>query len=157
MPEHTVRTTLRAADTIMPGANLAELAEALDAMAEALGDGMTAMHVGPTMTCTEANAVADVLRASGHPEAAETWLDGHGEGGERDGDIDAEDYHHGRHIRGRILDRYSTLLRNVAEAGDLPGDEFRLRWEAARARLADAERYADGRDFTARYELPGAA
>jgi hypothetical protein len=130
---------------------LTELGPALTNLAAVFGDAMTAEHVGSHMTCDEADALASVLRLAGHADAAATFLDGHAST-----DDEPEDVHHGRHIRARVLDRYSELLRRaaIADPAALPGDAFRVRWNAARARLADADRYADGQDWTARYELP---
>jgi hypothetical protein len=56
-----------------------DLLTALDRMADALGDSMTARDFGGHATCGEAQAIADVLHAGGFVEAAEVWIAGHGE------------------------------------------------------------------------------
>lgn len=152
------RTALRAASNVFQTAQLGDLADALDDLADVLSDGMTAGHVGHHFTCSEAETIARVLQLAGHADAAAAWLDGHAEGDEeRSGDIDAEDLHHGRWIRGRVLARYDSLLIDALRAERITSEEWQTRHSAAVARLADVERYADGRDHTARYELPGAA
>lgn len=76
------------------------LASALEELAERLGSAVTAGDVGPHMTCAEADAVADVLRHSGHVRAAETWLDGHAKGD------DGEDDRHRDRETAPALDSY---------------------------------------------------
>lgn len=51
-------------------------------LAGVFGDGMTAMHVGPHFTCSEADVIAATLAAGGHTEAAESFLSGHVAGDE---------------------------------------------------------------------------
>lgn len=120
--------------------------------------GITAGHTGHHFTCSEAETIARVLQLAGHADAAAAWIDGHAEGDdERSGDTDAEDLHHGRWIRANVLVRYDSLLIDALRAERITSEEWQTRRTAAVARLADVERYADGRDFTARYELPGAA
>ncbi|MEU6056963.1 hypothetical protein [Streptomyces sp. NPDC047097] len=46
-------------------------------LARLFGDDFTAGHIGLHFTCYEADTVGDFLRATGHPEAAATWLQGH--------------------------------------------------------------------------------
>lgn len=66
-----------------------ELEQAVSAMADVLSDGMTARDVGAHFTCTEAEALADVMRAAGHGDAADAWLAGHAYG-----DDDEDDMHY---------------------------------------------------------------
>lgn len=66
-----------------------DLIDNLAALAAVLGDSMTAGDAGPHFTCGEAQAIADVLDAAGHTEAAAAWLDGHA-----GGDNDPEDMHY---------------------------------------------------------------
>jgi hypothetical protein len=69
-----------------PGVRFAVLtAEVAEAVAT-LADPYTADDVGPRLTCTEAEALATVLRALGDPESAEVWLRGHAEGDEEGDD-----------------------------------------------------------------------
>lgn len=69
---------------------------ASDLLAEVFGDGMLAMHVGPTLTCSEADKIASALILLDQREAAATLIAGHAiEDDEGDshvfGDEDAED------------------------------------------------------------------
>lgn len=57
-----------------------ELMDAIEAMAEVFGDGMTAMHVGSSFNCGEADTIARVLALAGHKDAAITWLEYHASG-----------------------------------------------------------------------------
>jgi hypothetical protein len=57
--------------------DLHELLVAAEAAAEALAN---ATEAGPAFTCSEADALAALLRAAGHTDAAETWLSDHAEG-----------------------------------------------------------------------------
>lgn len=59
-----------------------DLLEAVGDMAHCLGDGLTAMHVGPRFTCGEAESIADVMRAAGFTDAADVWIEGHAAGDE---------------------------------------------------------------------------
>lgn len=51
--------------------------EAGEALATMLGDTMLAEHLGGALGCTEAETVAEFVRAWGADEDAETWLDMH--------------------------------------------------------------------------------
>lgn len=51
--------------------------EAGEALAAMLGDSMLAEHLGGALGCTEAETVAEFVRAWGTAEGAETWLDMH--------------------------------------------------------------------------------
>jgi hypothetical protein len=44
----------------------------------------TACDVGPALTCTEVDALYDLLTAMDSPDLAEMWVDGHAEGDEPD-------------------------------------------------------------------------
>lgn len=55
------------------------LATELNELAAVFGDGMTAMHLGGSFTCPEANTIAAVLALSGHIDAASEWLAAHAE------------------------------------------------------------------------------
>lgn len=63
-----------------------EVSNAIKHLADVFGDSMTAGDVGPHMTCGEAEALADVLRAAGHDAAADAWLEGHASGDD-EGDL----------------------------------------------------------------------
>ena len=67
------------------------LADALIELARELGTPWAAGDVGPHMRCCEADAVTEVVRLSGHADAAETWIDGHARG-----DDDEDDGHRDR-------------------------------------------------------------
>ncbi|QDK03515.1 hypothetical protein SEA_PAINTERBOY_81 [Mycobacterium phage PainterBoy] len=45
--------------------------------AEVWSDGNLAYEVGPTLSCTEAEALASLLLGIGKPEAAEAWINSH--------------------------------------------------------------------------------
>lgn len=83
-----------------PSEALALLDEAVGRLSEVFGDGMFAMQAGGHFTCSEAEIVADVLRAGGHDAAARVWLAGHGQGDDGEDDMhslgtDESDLHHG--------------------------------------------------------------
>lgn len=83
---HEAAGVLAAARPIIEDAPL--LRYALDGLADVFGDGMTAVHVGGSFTCSEAETIAYALLAGGHREAAVTFMVGHG-----DGDDDPDDEH----------------------------------------------------------------
>lgn len=56
-----------------------DLQRAARALADVLGSEEVGSNVGTHMTCTEAEAVADVMRAAGQAGAAAAFLVGHGE------------------------------------------------------------------------------
>lgn len=57
--------------------NLAALDNALTNLASVMTADSLANDSGPTWSCGEADALAAVLIASGHRDAALTWLNGH--------------------------------------------------------------------------------
>jgi hypothetical protein len=67
--------------------NLNALPSALAGLANVFGDDMFAAHNGARFTCGEADTVAALLVASGHRDAAITWLEGHAEGDNEESDI----------------------------------------------------------------------
>lgn len=67
--------------------------KAVARFAEVMGDPAVAASAGSHFTCGEAEAVAALLRAVGHPDAADRWLAGHAEGDEPD------DAHYGQAAR----------------------------------------------------------
>lgn len=68
-----------------PDDELMILRAAVARMAEVLGDAMTAGDTGGHFSCGEAEALADVLRAAGHTDAADEWIEGHA-GADDEGD-----------------------------------------------------------------------
>lgn len=60
-------------------------------LASVFGDGMTALHVGPSFSCSEAETIAKALILLGQDEAAVTFLSGHG----TEDDVTEEDSHVG--------------------------------------------------------------
>ncbi|WMI34797.1 hypothetical protein SEA_MARAV_75 [Streptomyces phage Marav] len=67
---------------------ISELQDAIATFASILGDPMTALHVGGSFTCREADDLARALMAGGHKREAITFLDGHATG-----DDDPDDVH----------------------------------------------------------------
>lgn len=63
------------ADTISPE-QAYERAAALTYFLDTF-DGHTAYDVGPHLTCREADAMADFLRAYGQPDTADALIEGH--------------------------------------------------------------------------------
>ena len=62
--------------------------DALDKMAEHIGDPMTAVDVGPRFNCGELDSIVVVLALSGNTGAALTLLEGHALGeDEEEGDL----------------------------------------------------------------------
>lgn len=61
------------------------------------GDRATAGDVGPKLTCSEAEALAIILRAVDAAEVADVWLDGHAMGD----DEEDEHYQRGEKLAGR--------------------------------------------------------
>lgn len=57
-----------------------ERLEALDAFVQVWGDDMLLSHIGESLTCTEAEALASLLRAAGRPAASEGLIDAHSYG-----------------------------------------------------------------------------
>jgi len=55
-----------------------------------IGNVQTAHDIGPRLTCSEAEAMAIILRVLGNPEAAARWLDGHAV------DDEADEMHYAR-------------------------------------------------------------
>lgn len=53
--------------------------EAIKRFVEVFADGMLASGVGESLTCTEVETLADLLRAFGEPRAAECWIECHAE------------------------------------------------------------------------------
>lgn len=51
--------------------------EALARWVEVFSDGHLAADVGMRFNCSEVNAIIELLRAAGVPEAAQSWRDGH--------------------------------------------------------------------------------
>lgn len=84
---------------------------AVERMAEVLGDGMTAVMVGGSFTCGEAEALVLPLVLAGHFEEAVTWIEGHG-----CGDDDPEDEHADIHaVNSTVIgigDETGQLARN---------------------------------------------
>ncbi|WP_431959363.1 hypothetical protein [Actinacidiphila sp. bgisy160] len=85
--------------------------------ADAFADGMTAMHVGPNLTCTEVEALAAVLDAFDGADAARMWVEEHQTAGDC------------------LIDHGET-----AEDDDVPG------WEDEKAPEGKAAAPADGDD-----------
>jgi hypothetical protein len=74
-----------------------EFTAAVDHMANVFADPWTAGAVGGRMTCSEADALADVLYLSGHEQKAHAFLVGHANGWpdvDGSGDTDPEDLHY---------------------------------------------------------------
>ncbi len=53
------------------------LVDAAERLADLFRSTDTAYEVGPTLQCTEADAIADLLRAAGHTNSADVWLHAH--------------------------------------------------------------------------------
>lgn len=64
----------------------AERTTVLDHFAEVWGDSMLLNDIGERLTCTEAEALAELLRAVKRPDAAESLIDAHSYGDE-EGDL----------------------------------------------------------------------
>lgn len=79
---------------------VSDLYAAFDTLASVFGDGLTAAHIGPSLTCGEANAIAEALVIGGQKDAAITFLEAHGKGD------DDEDDAHG----GESFDAYEYLF-----------------------------------------------
>jgi len=60
------------------------------AFVAAFSDSHTAHDVAPSLTCVEAEALADVLRAYGAPGAADQWIEAHATADE-EGDMHYEE------------------------------------------------------------------
>lgn len=59
--------------------NAPDLTTAARRLADVFGCETLGSDVGTHMTCGEAEALADVIRAAGDPQGAEAFLRGHGE------------------------------------------------------------------------------
>jgi hypothetical protein len=62
--------------------------------AEVFSDDWTARQVGEAMTCSEADALADVFRAAGFTDEALAFLKGHAEGESGEGDELGDDHYY---------------------------------------------------------------
>jgi hypothetical protein len=67
---------------------LLRVAKALDRFAVEFDDAMLANHIGPRLTCAEADALAAVLVAADRVGAAHKWVRAHAESD------DKNDWHH---------------------------------------------------------------
>ncbi|MEU9795041.1 hypothetical protein AB0E27_31370 [Streptomyces sparsogenes] len=67
---------------------ISDLYLALYTFASILGDGLTAVHLGGSFTCSEADRIAKALMEGGHKREAMTFLKGHASG-----DDDPDDVH----------------------------------------------------------------
>jgi hypothetical protein len=56
------------------------LEAALEDFTQAFGDGYAVSDIGTALTCTEADALAALLRELGKPDAATALIDSHAEG-----------------------------------------------------------------------------
>ncbi|MFE4451444.1 hypothetical protein [Streptomyces sp. NPDC056796] len=65
---------------------IADLYGAFDLLAKVFGDGLAASHIGPSLTCGEANAIAEALVVGNQKDAAITFLEAHGKGDDIDED-----------------------------------------------------------------------
>ncbi len=97
---------------------MSDLTSAVAYLADVVGDSWTATAIGTAMTCTEADALADVLHLGGHTEEAAAFLVGHA-----DGDHDDEDAHRQLRLRessadehARAMDAARKYLATVADA-----------------------------------------
>lgn len=54
-----------------------QILDAAAAFGDAFTDDILSDEIGPKLTCEEAEIVADLLRATGHPEAAVMWIKDH--------------------------------------------------------------------------------
>lgn len=68
-----------------------DLLRAAHRLADMFGSEELGSSVGTHMTCTEAEALADVMRAVGEDEAAARFLRGHSEGDDEGDDHPRED------------------------------------------------------------------
>lgn len=66
--------------------DLRGLQAAVDTLADVFRGGYLADDVGSSFTCTEAEALATVLRIGGHDAVADAWIAGHAEGDDQ-GDL----------------------------------------------------------------------
>lgn len=63
--------------------------DAAIALASIIEDGMFAHEVGPSLTCIEAEIIAEVARSVGRNTEADRWLSGHASG-DGEGDLHYE-------------------------------------------------------------------
>lgn len=72
-------------------------------VADALGESMLSLHIGPQFTCEEVNQIVVGLAVGGHMDAAESLLWGHVEGDEdEDLHVKLKEKHVRRYIRGLL-------------------------------------------------------
>lgn len=58
--------------------------QALEHFTRVWSDRYLAADLAATLTCEEADSLADVLHTAGHHEAAETWIKAHAAGDDED-------------------------------------------------------------------------
>lgn len=66
-----------------------DLIDALATFRDKFADGMLAQHIGPTLACSETDALADLLAALGEHNAAAYWVTEHARS-----DDDPDDTHY---------------------------------------------------------------
>lgn len=117
--------------------DLHRLADALPVMAAAmahLSDGAA------QLTCREVESIAEVLRAAGHVDAADSLIDAHAYG-----DDDDSDTHHGAYLQ-QLVASAQRQLASARGIADMPAVMLDRYAAELVARRTDRDRYLSDTD-----------